>query len=393
MFFFDMEDFNTRVINFLVILIIVAVFYGILPIAGAFYSRNKWRKFRDRFDDLRLAPLLDYRRYRQLESEGGVFRFIGGIESITDGHTLWVKGEDLTIPVSLEKTTCFLLPICEDSSLPEVPEQIRWNRVSTLTEGSKVFIGGQLKTQNNRLSFCSTKEKPLLVLFYNCPDTELTGSLIRAARTRNDYWNSLTPISIVIGALALVYIAASFLGRPAFSLTVISSFVAIFVPVLPIIPPGILFTVLYRRLTWQARNLRAYRDLARLPLRCLLPEYPARQSADLFTGEKYGYVQLDSLPAQETVPWLIPEKQKTGKKSKLFFFGVLRGEESSLPQRSKDPFVSFGILPDDPAYLARRYAIRAYALEAAAWFILLLGIVVDVVFIFFILQLLRGVSF
>jgi len=371
----------------------VTIWYGILPIAGAFYNRGKWKRFRDRFDELRLAPLLDYRRYRQMESEGGVFRFTGGIESITDGHTLWVRGEDLTIPVSLEKTKCFLLPVDEGEGVPEAPEQIRWNRVSTLTEGAKVFIGGQIKTRNNRLGFCSTKEKPLTVLFYNCPDTELTGIIIRAARTRNEYWNSLTPISIAIGALALVYMAASYLGRPAFRLTVISALVALFVPVFPIIPPGILFTVLYRRMTWHARKFRAYWDLARLPLRYLLPEYPERQSAVLCTGEKYGYVKLNSLPEREAIPWLIPENQKPGRKSKLYFFGALAsqtGEEFLLPQRSKDPFVSFGILSADPAHLARRYAIKAYTLEALAWFILLLGIGINVIFIIFILQLLRG---
>jgi len=374
----------------------VAVWYGILPIAGGFYNRNKWRKFRNRFDELRLAPLLDYRRYRQIDTEGGVFRFTGGIESITDGHTLWVRGEDLTIPVSLEKTICYLLPVHDGEGIPEAPEQIRWNRVSTITEGAKVFIGGQIKTRNNRLSFCPAKENPLMVIFYNCPDTELTGGIIRAARTRNEYWNSLTPISIVIGALALVYMAASFLGRPAFRLTVISALVAIFVPVLPVIPPGILFTVLYRRMTWHARNFRAYRDIARLPLRYLLPEYPQRQSAVLDSGEEYGYVKLDSLPAQETVPWLIPENQKQGKKSKLYFFGALAsraGEKYPLPQRSKDPFVSFGILPADPALLSCRYAIKAYIMEASAWFILLLGIAVNVVFIIFIFQLLSGAYF
>jgi len=331
-----------------------------------------------------------------MEGEDGVFRFTGGIESITDGHTLWVRGEDLTVPVSLEKTKCFLLPENEGEGIPEAPEQIRWNRVSTLTEGAKVFIGGQIKTRNNRLSFCSTKEKPLTVLFYNCPDTELTGVIIRAARTRNEYWNSLTPISIAIGALALVYMAASFLGRPAFRLTVISALVAIFVPVLPVIPPGILFTVLYRRITWHARMFRSYRDLAHLPLRYLLPEYPKRTSAVLDSGEKYGYITLNSLPAQEAIPWLIPENQKPDKKNKLYFFGTFgdqAGEESPLPQRSKDPFVSFGILPSDPALLARRYAIKAYALEALGWSILLLGIVINVVFIIFILQLLRGAYF
>jgi len=384
------EDINTRIINFLVILIIVAIFYGILPITGAFNSRNRWRKFRKQFEKLRMEPLLDYRRYRQIDGEGGVFRFTGEIESITDGNTLWVKGEDLTIPVSLEKTRCFLLPVTEGEGVPEAPEQIRWNRVSTLTEGARVFIGGQIKTLNNRLSFCPAKEKPLMVLFYNCPDTELTGNIIRAARTRNEYWNSFTPISIAIGALALVYMAASFLGRPAFRLTVISALVAVFVPALPVVPPGILFTVLYRRMTWQARKLRSYWDLVRLPLH-LLSGYPQRQSAVLGTGEKYGYVTLNSLPEKETIPWLLPENPKPGKKSKLYFFGTLAaetGEDFPLPQRSKDPFVSFGILPDDPARLSGRYAIKAYTLEALAWLVLLVGVSINVIFIIFILQLL-----
>jgi hypothetical protein len=209
---------------------------------------------------------LDYRLYRQLKNEGGIFRFTGGIESITDGHTLWVKGEDLTVPVSLEKTKCFLLPEYEGEGIPEPPEQIRWNRVSTLTEGVKVYIGGQIKMQNNRLNFTSEKEAPLIVIFYSCPEEELTSQIIRAARTHNEYWNSLTPVSLLIGALFLVYIAASLLNRPAFRINVISALVAVFIPILPIIPPGILLTTIYRRITWYAKRYKANWDLANLPV-------------------------------------------------------------------------------------------------------------------------------
>jgi hypothetical protein len=209
---------------------------------------------------------LDYRQYRQLEGEGGVFRFTGDIESITDGQILWVKGEDLSMPVSIAKTKCFLLPIHEGEGFPEAPQQIRWNRVSTITEGAKVFIGGSIKNQDNRLSFVSTKEQPLMVIFYNCPDAAFAGSIIRAARTRNEYWNNITPVSLAIGALALIYIAASYLGRPAFRLTVISALAAVFIPIFPIFPPGILLTALYRRLTWNSRKLRANYDLARYGL-------------------------------------------------------------------------------------------------------------------------------
>jgi protein-S-isoprenylcysteine O-methyltransferase Ste14 len=158
------------------------------------------------------------------------------------------------------------LPIHEGDGFPEAPLQIRWNRVSTITEGSKVFIGGGILSQNNRLSFVSTKEQPLMVIFYDCPDAALTGVIIRAARTRNEYWNTITPVSLAIGALSLIYIAASFLSRPAFRLTVISALSAVFIPILPVLPPGFLFTSLYRRFTWDSRKLRADYDLARFGL-------------------------------------------------------------------------------------------------------------------------------
>jgi hypothetical protein len=327
--------------------------------------------------------LLDYRKYRQNDNENKTFRFTGEIESINEGSTLWVKGNDLTIPVSLEKTKCFLLPKHEGDEIPEAPEQIRWNRASTLTEGVKVFIGGQLKIQDNRLSFITTKETPLIVIFYNCPETELTSTIIRAARTRNDYWNSLTPISLFIGALSLIYIAYSLLNRPAFRMTVISSLVAVFVPILPIIPPGLLLTFVYRRFMWHSQKTRAYRDLTRLPLRYL------RQGAEnciLGTGEKYGFLKFNSLPVPE-INSLIPETLKEDKKQEWYFFGVLEKNEK-MPVKSIDPFVSYGILPASIVLHSYRYAVRTYTLEVFAWIILGLGIIFNIFFIMIILLML-----
>jgi len=299
---------------------------------AAFYTRNKWRRFRNQFNDLRFCPLLDYSQYRNLKTENTSFRFSGEIESITDGQTLWVKGGDLTIPVLLEprseltntKTKCFLLPKhaasaradnLNESSPPEgkrehdAPEQIRWNRVSTLSEGTKVFIGGQVKMYDNRFCFCSVKGKPLTVIFYNCPDTDLTNNIIRSARTRNEYWNSFTPIFLVIGALTLLFLAAAFLGRPAFHLNVITAFIAVFIPLLPVIPPGFLFTFFYRRFTWKARKLRIESDIVR--------------------------------------------------------FGINSGAGMDS---------------------ARRYAIRAYLFETIAWGLMLLGIFINIIFIYILLS-------
>jgi len=332
---------------------------------------------------------LDYRQYRQIADKGGIFRFTGEIESITDGQTLWVRGDNLTIPVSLEKTKCYLLPIHNGDGVPDAPEQIHWDRISAFNEGVKVFIGGQIEMKDNRLSFLSTKENPLMVIFYNCPDSKLTEEIIRSARTRNEYWNSITPISLVIGAMALVYIAFTFLNRPAFRMTVITALVAIFTPIMPMLPPGFLLTVLYRRMTWNARKLRAYKDMARLPLRYLQQD---DENSVLSTGETYGYKKFDSLPAeaeQAGFPFLTPDREE--KNPQWYLFGIL--DSSTLPSKSKDPFVSFGILPSSPQLLSRRYAVKAYTLEIFAWILLLIGICINIIFIYLILFLLGVISF
>jgi hypothetical protein len=387
-FYFAWRDISTKGSYFLVIFFIVAFWYGVVPISGAVFSRHRWVRFRKRFNNLRLAPLLNYSDYRRLKNEGGVFRFTGEIDSITDGSTLWVKGEDLTISVSLKKTKCWLLPVHDGEGIPEPPEQVRWNNVSTLSEGIKVFIGGCIKMRNNRMSFVSAKEKPLTVIFYNCPDSALTEEIIRSARTRNEYWNTITPVSLVTGALSLIYIAASFLNRPAYRLTIITAIAAVFLPIMPMFPPGLLLTLLYRRITWHARKFRAYWDLVRLPL-CYLRH--GENIAILSTGEKYGFIKIDS-PSQaaENTPFLIPEYNNE-ENPEWHFFGVLapKSPEISIKKSSIDPFVSFGLLPGPPKRLAARYAIRAYTMEVFAWVLLLLGISINVIFIFIILSMLR----
>jgi hypothetical protein len=385
----------------------VVFWYGLVPVAGAQISRYKWWQFRRRFDELRLRPLLDYSLYRQIgvTAAGGVFRFTGGFESVTDGRTLWIQGENLTIPVSLANAQTWLLPVQERGETPEsfdpgeeTPERIRWDRLSTLTEGAKVFVGGALVFQDERWCFVSTRETPLMVIFYDCPDTALTARVIRAGRSGTDYWNQVTPYALVIGALCLLYIAISFLPRPAFRLTVITALIGLFTPLLPMIPPGLLLTVLSRYLAWRARILRACRDLSRLPLRYLPPDraggqggenapFPAGQPPG---GEPYGCARYDSLPAaalEGELPFVLPGYSKKGTDAEWYAFGTLRPGQDR-PSRPADPFVTFGILPGKPEDLARRYSIFAYTLEIISWITLLTGIGLNILFILVILTLL-----
>jgi hypothetical protein len=346
-------------------------------------KRYKWYMFRKRFDELRLCPLLDYSRYSQVK-EAKAFRFVGGFESVTDGHTLWVRSENLTVPVSLQKAETYLLPMQKGAPAlldPDngAPEKIRWERVSALTEGAKVYVGGLLICKDGRWNFISTKENPLLVIFYDGPDESLTTQAIQAGRHRGEYWNTLTPYSLVVGALCLILIAVMYLSRPAFRLTVIVSIITLFIPLYSIIPPGLFFTIVYRRLTWRSRILRAYSDLARLPLRYLANH----QSCFLPNGERYGYVKCAELPVEaqkDKIPMLLPEFTKSKAGDSWYVFGALHpGEE--LPVQPKDPFATFGILPGRPKILARLCTTWAYMLEFAAWVMMLAGIGLNIFFL------------
>jgi hypothetical protein len=283
----------------------VIVCYGLLPFIGAVIRRYNWYDFRRRFDKLRFCPLLDYGNYwlrtggggeDAALAEAGVFRFSGGFESVTDGRTLWIRSEDITVPVSLQNAESYRLPVWKNEDPPDdydpgeiPPEIIRWEKISALTEGAKVFVGGSLKYLNGCRTFVSTKENPLIVIFYDCPDPALVPQMIQSGRQRNEYWNTVTPYALVIGALGLILTALLFRSRPAYSLTVMVSVTALFIPLYPIIPPGLLFTGIYRRLSRMSRVLRACGDLARLGAsdNLQVPTTSEQNSGGRFTVKAY----------------------------------------------------------------------------------------------------------
>ena len=389
----------------LAIIALVLLWCGLVPVAGAFWLRRSWRIFRRRFDGLCLQPLLDYAACQNTPPEGSLYRFIGGFESLTgpsagsaggaQGQTLWIRSDTLTIPIPLKGAHTYMLPMPEGGGVlgpfdpgEESPQRIRLDRISTLTEGARVFVGGLLALQEDRWTFVSTRENPLLVIFYDGPDRTLAARVIRAGRHRNEYWNRFTPYGFVLNAFSQIIIAASFLARPAFRLTALAAFVALFAPLLPLLPPGVLLTVLYRRLWWRARIFRAYRDLARQPLKYFPPGSLA--AGRLPGGEPYGMALRAELRPDEGFPLIIPD-QRPRKGEGWHIFGALPDDapEGSPPALPQDPFAAFGALPGEPETLAKRYTLSAYILEIAGGVFVLTGITLNLLFISMIIYLLQ----
>jgi hypothetical protein len=394
-----------------VILAFVVFWYGLIPILGAFSGRRAWRFFRRRFDELRLSPFLDYAAYRH--GMGGEYRFIGGFESVTDGHTLWIRDAELTVPVALTGAQTYVLPMPPDSGaghpgLPwdekdvsgkstkkkaihesfdpgkETPQRIKWEQLTSLTEGAKVFVGGALVYINDRLGFASTRENPLMVIFYDGPDRLLAIQAIRAGRRGNEYWNNLTPYALALGIFSQLIMILFYIQRPVFQLTGIAAVAAMFIPLFPLIPPGMVFTIFYRRLWWRGRVYRAYRDMVRLPLRYFSgPEL----RGFLPDGEEYAGLSYQTLPEKLRVkiengeiPLLIPEKE-AGKNARWYVFGVpgdtADDGEETLPMPPRDAFAPYVAVPGNPEKLAPLFNRKAYMLEIVSWALRLAGITLN----------------
>jgi hypothetical protein len=241
-----------RFLDFLAIIGLAFFWYAAVPLAGSLVSRYYWKIFQKRFKETLLKPLLDYKTWLA-PSQNKVYRFLGFFEALSD-NTVWVKNSELTAPVNIAGTRAYF-------STDETLERVRWDRLPALSEGAKIFVAGEVLRQDGRLIFADTKKNPLIVIFYSVADAELARQIIATSRNKNAYWNKITPYALITGAFSLIATAAPFLNRPAFRFTVLTAFTALFLPLFPFFPPGILFTLLYRFFIKQAMDASVQRDL------------------------------------------------------------------------------------------------------------------------------------
>ncbi len=355
------------------------LFFLMLPVLGGFIIRRSWRRFRARFEELRLAPLLDYRSARQAVSDGREFRFFGGFESVTDDKTLWVRNELCTAAIDIKDAHIYLLPL--ESGARDVdasPAKIGWDQVSALSEGAGVFIGGQVKFYGGTVRFVSSKNKPLLIILYDGSERSMLTRTVQVGRQKNEFWNPLTPVSLAAGIFVELFLALFYVYRPLYSLAFTAAMIAASIPLLPLLPPGVFFTTLYRNLWERGRYLRACRDLVRLPLRHLPLD---AESGLLPDGSAYGYVPLASSPPPEAsfVPSLPPEaetKKLVKSDGTARWYGALG---SGFPRMPKDPTAVFAIIDGDPLSLAKRYVLKARSYELAAGLVFCLGLTINAI--------------
>jgi hypothetical protein len=311
------------------------IFYLLVPVGGAFRLRSQWRRFRRRLAELSTAPLLGYgdvaRAIREGRRIAGRFRMLGTLEAIEGQDRVWVRSRAVSAIVDLSRAPLYVAAPgpAEAGSI----ERLRWRSVSSLVEGTSIFVAGQLVLEEGRPVFMDSPDEALIAVCHDGNEERLVSRLVASGRARNEYWNYLSILSMALGIATISGILLLFRTSIFSSLRALI-FLAGVLPILPLAPPGLALFYAYLRLWRTALASRTLRDLLGLPLL----HSPGRRV--LGEGED---------PPQGAT-WLGLPEGASAEPRPLTLFSPARGE---------DPSAEVFVVEGDPESLMRAVGRRA----------------------------------
>ncbi len=247
--------------------------YLVIPGIGAVLIRRSRRAFRRRVvhaAGLRaLSPHVSGRIGVPIERLG-LFRFAGSLEAIQGQNTVWLRSPTLSVAVKMDGERVHMVPAegevaadgPESDGAPEHPlVALRWRKLHSIAEGTGFSVAGPAYREYGKLVFKGEAAEPLLVLVYDGDPGSVYERALWYGRRRNEYWNPLTLPSLVLGGVLLGSVAYGLLNSPFHHSLAVLAITLAALPLLPLLPPGVLFLLVYRRLWKRGRRKRAERDL------------------------------------------------------------------------------------------------------------------------------------
>jgi hypothetical protein len=287
----------------------ICFFYFFIPGLGAFFVRSRWRKFRRSLVEALEYPEISYKDLHaknETSPLSGRYHFLGVLEAIQEDDVIWLRSSEVALSADMRGQKVFLLPSQtvsgalsppeaaeeaspEDGPEPvlsdETPQVVAWEKVRSLPEGIQVLLAGTLHISDRKGRFRSGKKDELLVLFYDGDNASLLRRAVWHGRQRNEYWNPFTGVSLGAGILMGMILSYFFLSAPMNRFPAILAIIMSLAPLMPVLPPGMIFFVLYRKLWRRGRFLRAERDILKLPPRSFGQKKPPPEEAPPASGQ------------------------------------------------------------------------------------------------------------
>jgi hypothetical protein len=401
----------------LLVIGIAVLFYAVLPAFGAFVARGQWRRFRKTVTRVSHYPTATAGvAGRERSAPVGYYRFFGTLEAIQGDDRIWLTNGRFSVAADLRNVRIYLIPEAESSD-PARPGaaaaalgSVPWNRIFSLPEGTPVFVGGALFSEEGRGVFRDNGRTRLLVVIHDCPKESLVLRAISGGRQRNEYMNAFTLPSVAIGSLSLVLFAFTLLAVPERIVSLLA-LTAGLAPLSPFLPPGFPLYFAYRSFWKKARLLRVQRDMVRLPLRYFPPSAAAarRRRATLLPDmEPYLMIRGTRDPADPgvivsegarlTLPTDISRievelprggtrRLGTGDGDVVVFCGYTVDDESIRLRKPDDPMAGHVLLPGDPEELSRESERAARRDEIISATFIALDVIVNLPLVFILLSL------
>jgi len=396
--------FKENIMNYLMVGFAGVLFYLIFPGIGAVLVRKKWRVFRKNLIDSSFFPLLDYGAFRQLtEGRCGSFRFFGSLEAIQGDDLIWIRGNNLLASVEMSRVNLFVLQLDEENLGDLDPTvafsekgkitSLSWQQIFSLPEGTSLFVSGSLCKEAGKALFSSAAETPLTMIIYEGRKENLLGRAIWGGRQRNEYWNVLTPGALAVGFFSLLVMGNYFLNQPNNGLLPVVTMALSLVPFSIILPPGLLFYLLYRKAWKKGRLYRSERDLLRLPLRYFEGSLQDGAQGTLPDGSIYR-CELLSLKKEDLISFdkgAFLRSSMAGDESRQeqrgYAFGVVDTQDHKKQMTSSsDPFAEYVIVPGNPEAQASLSEKKALKNEILSIGFILTGLLLNTYIMLIVLQ-------
>jgi hypothetical protein len=233
----------------------------------------------------------------------------------------------------------------------------------------------------------------MFLIYDGSEDTILLRSLW-SGRQPNEYVNSFSPWSVILGALLLLLEAYLFYRQPLNSLSGRITVLLGIAPLAVFLPPGVAFFELYRFLWKQGRLFRAERDVIRLPLFHWPDAANLDDCRDTSLGDKgvYGWIRyatgeegLKKNPG-ENLPDLLVLKGRNILNRPCYGFGILQQNGDREFSKEDRDLAGTVLIPGDPFILSARSAVMARRMELLSGAAFAAGIVMNLFLLFLALN-------
>jgi hypothetical protein len=399
-------------VHLVLVICIAVLFYAVVPAFGAFLARGQWRRFRTTVTTVSHYPTATPGVVgRENAAPAGYYRFFGTLEAIQGDDRIWLTNGRFSVAADLRNVRVYLIPEAEhpETGAPALGS-VPWSRIFSLPEGTPVFVGGALFSEEGRGVFRDSGRTRLLVVIHDCPKESVVLRAISGGRQRNEYMNSFTLPSVAIGSLSLVLLAFTLLGIPERTVALLS-LTAGLAPLAPFLPPGFPLYFAYRSSWKKARLLRVRRDVAALPLRyfpasaggtrsrraTLLPDMEPyimvrgavdeRDPAAIVSEGVRLPLPPDILRVDADLPWGRPRRPGAFVDEKVACCGYVSEGESIGLRKPDDPMAGSVLLPGDPAALSIRFGRAARRRELVSVAFIALDALVNLPLVLLLLSL------